>query len=142
VVHRKVNSTCLVCTGLSGGTQGSLYRGARRQAPLGCRTGLSGVPQIVWQWSDPTIDCCRPQRSADVVRAPDSEQCMFGRHRTVRCARRQKDVVSVQRLQLWGEAINTPQPGISRCGSPSNIPRYIIDISKCSNTQALNRITR
>jgi hypothetical protein len=39
-------------------------------------------------------------------------------------------------------AINTPQPVILRCGSPSNIPRHIVDISKCSNTQVLNRITR
>jgi hypothetical protein len=39
-------------------------------------------------------------------------------------------------------AINTPQPAISMCESPSNIPRHIVDIPKCSYTQVLNRITR
>jgi hypothetical protein len=39
-------------------------------------------------------------------------------------------------------AINTPQPAISKCGSPSNIPRHIVHIFKSSNTQVLNRITR
>jgi hypothetical protein len=34
------------------------------------------------------------------------------------------------------------QPGIYRCGGTSNIPRHIVDVSKCSNTQVLNRITR
>jgi hypothetical protein len=119
---------------LSGGTPGSLRRGAHRQAPLGCSTRLSDVHWIVWQRSDPMVDYCRPQQSTDVARAPDSEQCMFDVHRTVPCARRQKAAASVQQLQLWGEAINTPQPAISRCGKPSNIPRHIVDISKCSNT--------
>jgi hypothetical protein len=40
-----------------------------------------------------------------------------------------------------GAYIYFTQPVIWRCGSPSNIPRHIIDISKCSNTQVLNRIT-
>jgi hypothetical protein len=39
--------TGLVYTGLSGGTPGSLRRGARNQAPSGCSTGLSGVHQTV-----------------------------------------------------------------------------------------------
>jgi hypothetical protein len=39
-------------------------------------------------------------------------------------------------------AINTPQPAISKGGSPSNIPKHIVHISKSSNTQVLNRITR
>jgi hypothetical protein len=44
---------------------------------------------------------------------------------------------------IWVEAyIYFTQPAIWRCGSPSNIPRHIVDISKCSNTQVLNRITR
>jgi hypothetical protein len=38
-------------------------------------------------------------------------------------------------------AINTPQPAISMCGSPRDIPRHIVDIPKCSYTQVLNRIT-
>jgi hypothetical protein len=39
-------------------------------------------------------------------------------------------------------AIKTPQPAISMCGSPRDIPRHIVDIPKCSYTQVLNRITR
>jgi hypothetical protein len=62
-------------------------------------------------------------------------------HRTVRCACRQKYQLSVQRLELRGEGYKYPQPAIWRCGSPNNIPRHIVDISKCSNTQVLNRIT-
>jgi hypothetical protein len=50
------------------------------------------------QWSDPTVDCYRPQRSADVVRALN----MSGVHRIVWCARRQSNQLSVQRLELWG----------------------------------------
>jgi hypothetical protein len=76
--------------GLSGGTSGSLRRETYNQALSGFNTGLSSVHRTVWQRSDPTVDCYRPQRSADVARAPDSEQCMSGVHRTVRCARRQK----------------------------------------------------
>jgi hypothetical protein len=33
------------------GQPDSLRRGARRQAPSGCSTGLSGVHQTVWCWS-------------------------------------------------------------------------------------------
>jgi hypothetical protein len=43
---------------------------------------------------------------------------------------------------IVGGGYKYPQPGISRCGSPSNIPRHIVDLPKCSNTQVLNRITR
>jgi hypothetical protein len=68
--------------------------------------------------------------------APDSEQCLSG------APVDRKLLLSVNRLEVWGEAINTPQPGIWRCGSPSNIPRHSIDISKCTYTQVLNRITR
>jgi hypothetical protein len=39
-------------------------------------------------------------------------------------------------------AINTPQPAISKRGSPRDIPRHIVDIPKCSYTQVLNIITR
>jgi hypothetical protein len=40
----------------------SLHRGTHRQAPSGCSTG-----RIVGQRSDPTINCCRPQRAADMA---------------------------------------------------------------------------
>jgi hypothetical protein len=52
-----------LCIGLSGGTPGSLCRGARNQAPSGCSIGLDSLV---------TVDCYRPQRSADVARAPNS----------------------------------------------------------------------
>jgi hypothetical protein len=60
--------------------------------------------------------------------------------RTVRCAA-ESSSFSPTALFVLG-AINTPQPAIYKCGSPSNIPRHIVDISMCSNTQVLNRITR
>jgi hypothetical protein len=94
--HRQAPSGC--STRLSSGTLDNLRRGALRQAPSSCSTGLSGVHQTLWQRSDPTVDCCRPQRSVDVARTPDNEQCMSGVHQTVRCARRQKAVASVQQL--------------------------------------------
>src|SRR5688572_24569575 len=46
VVHRTVNSTCPVCTELSGGTPDSLRRGARKQAPSGCSTRQSSNGRI------------------------------------------------------------------------------------------------
>jgi hypothetical protein len=60
----------------------SAQRGPQ-QALSGCGTGLSGEHLTVGQRSDQTIDCRRPQRSADVARAPDSKKCMFGAPRTV-----------------------------------------------------------
>ena len=51
---------CPVCTGQSA------QRG-HRQALSGCSTGLSGVPTGRRQRSDPTVDCYRRQRSADVA---------------------------------------------------------------------------
>jgi hypothetical protein len=53
-----------------------------------------------------------------------------------------------RKLQLLSNNYNCvggykyPQPTTSRCGSPSNIPRHIVDIPKCSNSQVFNRITR
>jgi hypothetical protein len=65
----------MLCSSFSG----SNTRGVTKRGPqLGCSAGLSGVHQTVWQWSDPMVDCYRPQWSADVARAPDSEQCMSG----------------------------------------------------------------
>jgi hypothetical protein len=124
VAHRTVNSTCPVCTGLSGGTTEQSAQRGRRQAFSGCSTGLSGVHQTVRcatgrrQRSDPTVDCYRRQRSADVactghllcsVRwctglsgAPDDRKLLL----------------SVQRL-VWGvEAINTTPTGHSQVWEP------------------------
>jgi hypothetical protein len=61
-------------------------------------------------------------------------------HRTVRCAA-ESSSFSPTVLFVLG-TINTPQPAISRCGSPRDIPRHILDIPKCSYTQVLNRITQ
>jgi hypothetical protein len=61
-------------------------------------------------------------------------------HRTVRCAT-ERSSFSPTALFVLG-AINTPQPTNSKCGSPRDIPRHIVDITKCSYTQVLNRITR
>jgi hypothetical protein len=90
VAHRTVNSTCPVCTGLSGGTTGQSAQRGRRKALSGCGTGLSGVHRTVrcamgrQQRSDPTVDCQAPtvdchrrQRSADVG-APDIYCTMSG----------------------------------------------------------------
>jgi hypothetical protein len=69
----------------------SAQRG-HKQALSGCSTGLSDVHRTVrcalgrWQRSDPTVDCYRRQRSADVactrhctvdVRHPTTESCCF-----------------------------------------------------------------
>jgi hypothetical protein len=50
-------------------------------------------------------------------------------HRTVRCAHRQHPSPTAT---IWLVAIDTTQPATSRCGSPSNIPSHIVDISKPS----------
>jgi hypothetical protein len=93
---------CPVCIGLSGGTP-------RQSTQMGPQTGTLGLQHRTVRCApdslataDPTIDCCRLQRSADVARAPDSEQCLSGVHRTVRCASQQKAATFVQRLQLLG----------------------------------------
>jgi hypothetical protein len=104
-------------------TRQSAQRG-HRQALSGCSTGLSGVHRTVRcatgrrQRSDPTVDCYRRQRSADMactghftldVRwctglsgAPDDRKLLL----------------SVQRL-VWGvEAINTTPTGHSPVSEP------------------------
>ena len=115
---------CPVCTGLSGEAPDSLRREAAERRSLAVApdcpvcTGLSGVPTGRWQRSDPTVDCYRRQRSADVactghplcsVRwctglsgAPDDRKLLL----------------SVQRL-VWGvEAINTTPTGHSQVWEP------------------------
>jgi hypothetical protein len=61
-------------------------------------------------------------------------------HQTIRCGT-ESSSFSPTALFVLG-AINTPQPAISKCGSPRDIPSHIVDIPKCSYTQVLNRITR
>jgi hypothetical protein len=60
------------------GTKQSKQRGPQPGTLERYSTGQSG------QQSDPTVDCYRPQRSADVARAPDLSDV----HRTVGCTRR------------------------------------------------------
>jgi hypothetical protein len=99
-------------------------------------TKLSGVHQTVWQRSDPTVDCHRPQRSADMARAPDclgsgqiqrstaanpNGRLTWQASDTVRCAHRQKLLLFVQRLETGLGPIIPPQPAILRCGSSSKI---------------------
>jgi hypothetical protein len=64
---------CPVCTGLSGVAPDSLRREAADRRSLAVApdcpvcTGLSGVPTGRRQRSDPTVNCYRRQRSADVA---------------------------------------------------------------------------
>jgi hypothetical protein len=94
------------------GTGQSAQRG-RRQALSSCSTGLSGVHRTVrcatdrWQWSDPTVDCYRCQRSADVA---CTGHCIVDVRWCTGLSGAPDDrklLLSVQRL-VWGvEAINT-----------------------------------
>jgi hypothetical protein len=62
-------------------------------------------------------------------------------HRTVRCAA-ESCSFSSNDYNWVGAYIYFTQWAIWRCGSLSNIPWHILDISKSSYTQVLNRITR
>jgi hypothetical protein len=142
VAHRTVNSTCPVCTGLSGGTTGQSAQRGRRQALSGCSTGLSGVPRADGNgriqrstatgandrltWRAPDIYCAVSGGAPDCPVHPKTESCCFLSNGYI-CV---------------GAYIYFTQPTIWKCGSPSNIPRHIVHISKSSNTQVLNRITR
>jgi hypothetical protein len=124
VAHRTVNSTCPVCTGLSGGTTGQSAQRGCRQAFSGCSTGLSGVHRTVRcatgrrQRSDPTVDCYKRQRSADVA-------CTGHLLCSVRWCTglsgapvNRKLLLSVQRLVGGVEAINTTPTGHSQVWEP------------------------
>jgi hypothetical protein len=90
---------------------------------------------------DWTVRCGK--HAAPTVTCSDRLECAVHcpvHHRTVRCA---AESISFSPMALFVlGAINTPQPDISKCGSPRDIPRHIVDIPKCSYTQVLNRITR
>jgi hypothetical protein len=92
----------------------------------------------VWAPDCPVWKSLRCQQSSALrgqrLGAPDMLQC------AVRCAAENCSFSPTARIVLG--AINTPHPAIWKCGSPSNIPRHIVHISKSSNTQVLNRITR
>jgi hypothetical protein len=92
----------------------SLSREARNQGLSGLSTGLFGAHQTVL----PTVNCYRPQRSAHVARAPD----MSDVHRTVRCARRQKQQLFCPTTIIEGGYLRRLfiplQPAIWMCGGP------------------------
>jgi hypothetical protein len=96
---------------------------------------------------DRTVRCGKP--AAPTVTCSDRATARRTGQATVRCSMHQRTVrcaaessnFSPTALFVLG-AINTPQPAISRCGSPRDIPRHIVDNPKCSSTQVLNRITR
>jgi hypothetical protein len=95
-----------------------LHRGTRSKAPSDCNTKLSSVHRTVWV----TVDCYRPQRSADVAG-----------HRTVNSAcpvgTGLSDAPVDRKLLLLSNDYNCggdykyPQPDILMCGSPSNITK-------------------
>jgi hypothetical protein len=129
VAHRTVNSTCPVCTGLSGGTTGQSAQRGHRQALSGCSTGLSdGAPDSHHrtvrcapdrrQLSDPTVDCYRRQLSADVVCTGHCTVAVRWCTRLSGAPDDRKLLLSVQRL-VWGlEATNTTLTGHSQVWEP------------------------
>ena len=95
------------------GTGQSAQRG-RRQALSGCSTGLSGVPTGRRQRSDPTVDCYRRQRSADVA---CTGHLLFSVRWCTGLSGAPDDrklLLSVQRLVGGVEAINTTPTGHSQ----------------------------
>jgi hypothetical protein len=96
-------------------------------------TGLSGVEKP----AAPTVTCSDRATARRTGQA--TVRCPV-HHRTVRCDT-ESSSFSPTAIFVLG-AINTPQPAISKCGSPRDIPSHIVDIPKCYYTQVLNRITR
>jgi hypothetical protein len=122
-VHQGTASQRLV----PGGTRREDHRTVRWEDRI-VRCGKPAVPTVT------CFDKATARRTGQAtVRCPVH-------HRTVRCAV-ESSSFSPMALFVLG-AINTPQPAISKCGSPRDIPRHILDIPKCSYTQVLNRITR
>jgi hypothetical protein len=87
-----------------------------------------------------TVRCIKPahQRSLALINLT-ARRTRQG-HQTVRCTTESSSFPPTASFVLG--AINTPQPAISKCRIPREIPRNIVDIPKCSYTQVLNRITR
>jgi hypothetical protein len=132
--------TCPVYIGLSGGTLGSLRRGARK-APSGCSTGLSGVHWTIWVMVGSNGRLLQTPMVGWRDRAPDSEQCMSGVPDCPVCPSTGSCCFFPTTIIVEG-GFKYPPTGHFKVWEPSNIPRHIVDISKCSNTQVLNRITR
>jgi hypothetical protein len=129
VAHRTVNSTCPVRTGLSGETTGQSTQRGHRHALSGCSTGLSGgAPDSRHrtvqgapdrrQRSDPTVDCYRRQRSADVACTGHCTVAVRWCTGPSGAPDDRKLLLSVQRL-VWGlEAINTTPTSHSQVWEP------------------------
>jgi hypothetical protein len=113
-------------TGLSGAPGTGTLTASSRWHSGEKTTRLSGVKSLQRQRS--------PAMSGQWLGAPDRG------HRTVRCAAESSSFSPTASFVLG--AINTPPTGHSKCGSPRDILRHIVDIPKCSYTQVLNRITR
>jgi hypothetical protein len=138
-----LRTVCAWSTGLSGGTPDCpVHQGtkAQRLVPGGTRredhrTVRCGKPVA------PTVTCSdRVPNRATARRTGQAKVRCPVHHRTVRCAAESSSFSPTATIVLG--AINTPQPAILKWGSPSNIPRHIVDTPKCSYTQVLNRITR
>ena len=115
---------CPVCTGLSGEAPDSLRREAADRRSLAVApdcpvcTGLSGVPTGRRQRSDPTVDCYRRQRSADVACTGHCTVDVRWCTGLSGAPDDRKVLLSVQRL-VWGvEAINTTPTGHSQVWEP------------------------
>jgi hypothetical protein len=96
------------------------------QTTVGSNARLLQTPTVSWRGKHRTVN-----------------RALYGAHQTVQCARRQK-ATAFYPMSRNGVGAYKYQPNraFQRCGSPSNIPRHILDILKCSYTQVLNRITR
>jgi hypothetical protein len=129
VAHRTVNITCPVRTGLSGGTTGQSAQRGHRQALSDCSTGPSGgAPDSQHrtmrcapdrrQRSDPTVDCYRRQRSANVACTGHYTVAVRWCTGLSDAPDDRKLLLSVQRL-VWGlDAINTTPTGHSQVWEP------------------------
>jgi hypothetical protein len=119
-------------------------------------TGLSSAPGTValttssrWHYGEKntTVRCEKPAAPMVTCRGRTTARrtghstlrCPV-HHQTVRCATESSSFSPTARIVLGGYKY-TPTSH-SQVGSPNNIPRHIVDISKCSNTKVLNRITR
>jgi hypothetical protein len=92
-------------------------------------TGLSGVAPDCPMPHEDKASTGRPTPSPNDTMTWRRTGHYLVAHRTVRCAHRQQPSPTAT---IWLVAINTTQPATSRCGSPSNIPSHIVDISKPS----------
>jgi hypothetical protein len=108
-----------------------------RQADMGCpmHTGPSGAPYPMQHLRKLQRLLLTASTRGMSGAPPDSPVHLSG------APQKAAELLSKGYISV-GAYIYFTQQAIWRCASPSNIPRHIVDISKCSNTQVLNRITR